>query len=162
MADAEWKYKLTPDDTEKKFYLKGVWNIDFDYEDKFEGGFYTQAELVNYTITYELGSLSGVTNAENPTTYTVESEIDLKAPQVPDGYVFKGWYKSFEDGVYGDKVETLSGSYGNITLFANIAEGYKISVTIDNETPTYYEVDSDNRNFTLPDTPVVYGKEFSG
>lgn len=161
LANAEWKYKLTADGEEKDFYLKGYWNIDFNNDD-FVGAFYTQVDLINYSIHYDISAAAGVTNTENPTTYTVEDEVTLKPPQVPQGYVFKGWYKSFEDGVYSEKVETLVESNGNITLYARIVRGYDISVTVDNQAPVQYLVEEGGEAFTLPELFKVYGKEFVG
>ena len=161
LANAEWKYKLTSEGEEQKFYLKGYWNIDFN-NDEFVGAFYTQADLIDYSIRYDIGTVAGVTNTENPASYTVEDEITLKAPQVPQGYVFKGWYKTFEDGVYSEKVETLVESSGDITLYARIVRGYDISVTVDNQTPMHYLMEEGGEAFTLPEIFTVYGKTFVG
>ncbi len=161
-ANAEWKYKFTPDGEEYTFYLKGYWNIDFNNESGFVGSFYTQADLINYSIHYDIpSSIQGVTNTENPTTYTVEDEIALNAPQVPQGYVFKGWYKNLESGVYSEQVETLKESYGDITLYARIVRGYNVYVTVDNQAPAQY-ASEEGEDFTLPKAPNVYGKEFIG
>ena len=162
-ANAEWKYKLTSDGEEREFYLKGYWNIDFNNDNGYVGTFYTQVDLIDYSINYEFpNAIQGVVNAENPATYTVEDEITLKAPQVPQGYIFKGWYKNLEDGVYSEKVESIEECYGDITLYARIVEGYSISVTIDNGETTYYPLDADSDGFTLPQNLSVYGKEFIG
>lgn len=161
--NVQWKYKLTADSEEKDFYLKGYWNIDFNNENGYVGTFYTQADLINYNVNYVIpNSVQGVVNTANPETYTVEDEIALNAPQVPQGYVFKGWYKNLEDGVYSEQVETIEESYGDITLYARIVEGYDICVTIDDGETTKYAVDADSENFTLPNASSVYGKEFIG
>ena len=162
LANTEWKYKLSDDGEEQKFYLKGYWNIHFNKDGEFVGAFYTQADLIDYSIDYNLGAVAGVTNTENPTTYTIEDEITLKAPQVPQGYVFKGWYKNLEDGVYSEKVEELKESYGDITLYARIVKGYDVYVTVDNQTPVHYPYEEGGEEFTLPEPANVYGKEFVG
>ena len=50
---------------------------------------YAQWELANYPITYE--GLEGADNPDNPTGYTVNDELVLRAPGKRDGYVFGGW-----------------------------------------------------------------------
>ena len=72
-----------------------------------------------YAINYDLGG--GYNNAENPTSYNIESEeIDLEDPYRP-GYTFKGWYDNaaFE----GDAVMViLAGSTGDKTFWAKWEE----------------------------------------
>ena len=161
-ANAEWKYKLTDGGEEQDFYLKGCWNIDFNNDGQFVGAFYTEVELIEYSIHYDISAVAGVTNTENPSVYTVEDEIALKAPQVPNSYIFKGWYKNFENGVYSEKVETIAETTGDITLYARIVKGYDIYVTIDNQAPIHYSLEDGGEAFTLPAPSKVYGKEFIG
>ena len=53
---------------------------------------YAQWELANYPITYE--GLEGADNPDNPTGYTVNDELVLRAPGKRDGYVFGGWWEN--------------------------------------------------------------------
>ena len=70
---------------------------------------------ITYTISYELNG--GTNNAENPTSYTIESAtVTLKAP-TRDGYNFGGW--TFN----GEAIsEIAQGSTGNKTLTATWVE----------------------------------------
>ena len=75
---------------------------------------YAKWTPVSYGITYELDG--GTNHADNPATYTVESnEITLKAP-TKAGYTFGGW---FSDQGYSTEVTTIAaGSTGAKTLYA--------------------------------------------
>ncbi len=79
-----------------------------------------------YTITYQNvdpdsgEELSGV-KASNPSAYTYNAskKVKLKNP-VKNGFVFEGWYRSYDadEGVYADKVTSIpKGSCGDITLY---------------------------------------------
>ena len=66
--------------------------------------------VVSYAITYEY---DGGTQVDNPTSYTIEDEIVLIAPE-KDGYDFDGWFNG------ENKTEKIEkGSYGDITLTAH-------------------------------------------
>ncbi|MCM1267979.1 MAG: InlB B-repeat-containing protein [Bacteroidales bacterium] len=67
-----------------------------------------------YTITYILSG--GKNSAENPSTYTAETETITLQDAVKDGYQFDGWYK---DAAYTQRVtQIVKGSTGNLTLYA--------------------------------------------
>ena len=118
---------------------------------------YSHYALQNYTITYELNG--GINNANNPSSYTVESEkITFKSPS-KTGYVFDGWYtnSSYTDSI--DDIET--GSTGNITLYAKYTPfSYKISynntknMVVDN--PTSYTIESNDIILNPLDNPTNY------
>ena len=68
---------------------------------------------IEYTITYVL---NGGANGDNPTDYTIETDmITLNAPS-RTGYNFLGWYNSEVDGT--KVTEIAKGSTGNLTLHA--------------------------------------------
>ena len=77
-----------------------------------------------YNIDYVLNG--GVNNPENPTTYTVNDNINLK-PAEKEGYEFKGW---FEDKDFkGEPTTTITDRAENITLYAKWEAkpaGYKV------------------------------------
>ena len=60
--------------------------------------FYAKWTPEEYAITYNLDG--GYNNAENPTSYNIESEINLEDPYRP-GYTFKGWYDENDTKVTG-------------------------------------------------------------
>lgn len=67
---------------------------------------------VSYSLTYDLDG--GTNNADNPETYTIESEFDFAAPS-KDGFEFKGWFDE-----EGNPVSSISkGTTGPITLIAH-------------------------------------------
>ena len=106
---------------------------------------YARWEVVTYGVTYELNG--GVNSALNPTTYTVEDNIDLQASakasktvidQSPlsDGsysvkesvteYTFAGWYS---DGDFTNRVTVLSG-VGDMVLYAKWIESTSTTTSV--------------------------------
>ena len=69
-----------------------------------------QWQIVTYTITYDLDG--GTNDESNPATYKITDTVTLAAP-VRGEDVFSGWYLPS-----GQKVERLTGLYGNLTLTA--------------------------------------------
>ena len=66
-----------------------------------------------YNIYYEL---DGVTNGNNPTTYTYGVGVGNLADATKDGHVFTGWYN---DSNFAEKVESISTTQlENVTLYA--------------------------------------------
>lgn len=72
---------------------------------------YAKWSPIQYSITYNLDG--GINNRNNPTTYTIETNIKLKNAK-RKGYKFKGWYN--EDGIKTKEIK--KGNMGNITLSA--------------------------------------------
>ena len=72
---------------------------------------------VTNTVTYVLGD-KGTMPAGSPTTYTVETGLQLPTPtSTNSNYVFSGWYESYDFS--GNRLYRLSvGDYGNKTLYA--------------------------------------------
>ncbi len=69
-----------------------------------------QWQIVTYTVTYNLDG--GTNDASNPATYKITDVVTLAAPvRGEDNFV--GWYLP-----NGQKVERLTGMYGNLTLTA--------------------------------------------
>ena len=86
------KYETVSGSTQKDVSLTAKWNV------------------VSYAINYEY---DGGTRVDNPTSYTIEDEIVLIAPE-KDGYDFDGWFNG------ENKTEKIEkGSYGDITLTAH-------------------------------------------
>ena len=86
------KYGTVSGTTQKDVSLTAKWNV------------------VSYAINYEY---DGGTQVDNPTSYTIEDEIVLIAPE-KDGYDFDGWFNG------ENKTEKIEkGSYGDITLTAH-------------------------------------------
>jgi len=68
--------------------------------------------LNTYSIAYVLNG--GENPSKNPNSYTTEDTLCLK-DAFKDNYTFEGWYKEPE---FINKVETLNGQYGDLTLYA--------------------------------------------
>ena len=74
--------------------------------------FYAKWNAIVYTVDYVL--YEGV-NGDNPTSYTIEDEITLRAA-TRDGYSFGGW---FTDSAFENAIDKIAlGSTGNMTLYA--------------------------------------------
>ena len=76
--------------------------------------FYAKWEVTEYSIEYELDG--GINNAQNPSTYTINSErIVLRAPE-KDEFDFDGWYS---DEAFTNRItEIAAGSVGNVKVYA--------------------------------------------
>jgi uncharacterized repeat protein (TIGR02543 family) len=85
--------------------------------------FYAKWTPVSYTITY---NLDGENAAENPASYTVESEaITLAAPS-RTGYSFLGWYDNAN--LSGSVFNSIpAGSTGNKTFWAKWTSAYNVT-----------------------------------
>ena len=109
---------------------------------------YAQWIPVTYKITYNLGK--NLVNEENPTTYTIEDEIELQTP-VRTGYVFEGWYK---DSGYQTVITRIpKGSIGNITLYAKMTPYmYHVSFNANGGTGTVQTLSNCayGQTYTLP------------
>lgn len=82
-------------------------------------------EPIEYIITYDLNG--GNDNGDNPSTYTVESNIELK-PAVHNTLHFIGWSYN------GTIIENLNGLMGNITLIAMWTDTLTISISSEFDT----------------------------
>ena len=68
-----------------------------------------------YTITYVLDG--GTNDANNPTSYTVETETITLADATKTGYTFGGWYA--DENCIGNRItQIVNGTSGDITLYA--------------------------------------------
>ena len=68
---------------------------------------YAKWVAIEYEVEYVIPEGFGQPNSENPTKYTVDQKIVLKAPlEIKAGYDFKGW---FTDGTYTQQIEGLEG-----------------------------------------------------
>ena len=115
---------------------------------------YPVVNAIKYKIIYDLDG--GVNNTSNPSTYTIEDEVTLKAP-TKDDYAFDGWYVNDSSELIKEyKIE--AGSTGDIRLKANYIHG-KINVIFD-----YPGIDEQiidyNSKCTKPADPYKIGDTF--
>lgn len=114
--------------------------------------------LVHYEIKYNDVSVNN-----NPTSYTIEDEINLNYPE-KQGFTFAGWIGSNGNKIQGN-VSILKGSYGNKEYTAIYNETpYNLTYNLqggllNNPNPTNYYVNSES--FTL-NNPIKEGYTFSG
>ncbi len=136
-GDNEKKYETVSGDMQKNISLKAEWSV------------------VSYTITYDLG---GGSEANNPTSYTIEEEITL-LDAAKDGYAFDGWYYGS-----GKKIEVIAkGSSGNLALHA-VWTATAYTITLDAKNGSYattltYTIE--NESVALPQ-PERTGYTFAG
>lgn len=107
---------------------------------------------VTYSISYELNG--GTNAADNPSNYTVESDIITLNSPAKDGYGFEGWYDSVS---FSKKVTQIqSGSNGNKKLYAKWTPiVYSISYILNGginsqENLESYTIESDSFTLRLP------------
>ena len=128
---------------------------------------YAVWQLKNYSLSYNYytdngSSLSGVTKANNPSSYNVETPtITLQAPS-KTGYTFEGWYRERE--FINPVTEITQGSTGDIRLYAKFSLiPYTITYELDGGTngdnPSTYNVTTST--FTLQ-APTKDGYTFDG
>ena len=122
-----------------------------DDETKIEAGdevtgnitLYAKWTADTYTIAY---NLNGGNNADNPTSYNIEtSTITLFSP-TKTGYTFGGWYT--DEAFTNAKTQIAKGSTGDITLHAKwTADTYTIAYNLNDgennaDNPTSYNVET--------------------
>ena len=115
---------------------------------------YAQWTPTNYTITYDLDG--GTNDSANPTSYTVEDSITLKAP-TKTGYTFNGWTL---DGKTITEIKDLTGDITLIATWTPIT--YSITYNLDGGSatnPISYTIETES--FTL-NNPVKDGYTFTG
>ena len=114
-----------------------------------------------YTITYNL--YEGENNADNPTSYNIETRTITLFSPTKTGYTFGGWYT--DEAFTNAKTQIANGSTGDITLHAKwTADTYTITYNLndgENNTnnPTSYTVETEK--ITLAD-PTRTGYTFGG
>ena len=99
------------------WYLDGEFNNEYDFNSEVTAALtlYAKWNRETYTITYHLDG--GENDANNPSTYTVESATINLANPTKVGYTFNGWYSNGE--FTGDQVAQIAhGSTGNVSLYA--------------------------------------------
>ena len=94
------------------------------------GDIWALFSLNTYTITYV--GLDGAKNDPlNPSSYTVEDTVELKAAENKDGQYFAGWHS---DAQFNERINTIPlGTTGNITLYAKYiseANNYKLTYIV--------------------------------
>ncbi len=113
---------------------------------------------IPYKIEYVLDG--GINNSENPSTYTIEDTVYLKAP-TKESHEFEGWYKdpNFKEAVFS----ISEGVSGKITLYAKWRFAYKIEYELNGGINS-----PDNLGYYIPEEEVVLyeptrdGYEFLG
>ena len=108
---------------------------------------YTKYTLNTYTIAYVLDG--GTNNPSNPSSYNVHSDTISLANASKENFEFLGWYR---ENTFTNKVtQIVSGSTGDITLYAKYEEILPDSLTI-----TYHlnggENNSSNPNYYTAET----------
>lgn len=84
---------------------------------------YAKWEPIKYTITYNTYSDVDVPSS----TYTIEKEVTLPAPQ-RSAYSFAGWYES--DRLEGEPIMAIAkGTIGNKTLYAKWSAGSVVTIS---------------------------------
>ena len=105
-----------------------------------DGSYATRCIAVNYDINYYMRG--GTNNANNPSTYTVESSTITLQDPTKTGYKFGGWYDNYS--LTGSAItEIVAGSTGNKSLYAKWVPAYNIH---------YYE----DANTAMNGSPVQY------
>nr|MBP3282338.1 InlB B-repeat-containing protein [Treponema sp.] len=110
-------------------------------------------EAIEYTINYELNG--GKNSAENPQSYTIESDSFSFAAPTRTGYKFSGWYET-EDFAGSSTAGIESGSFGDKTLYAKWeAVSYTISYVLNggensSENRSEYTIESDSITLASP------------
>lgn len=115
---------------------------------------YPIIKAIEYKIIYDLDG--GVNNIDNPSTYTIEDEVNIKAPTKED-YAFTGWNVNSDTTlVQNYKIE--KGSTGDILFKANYVIG-KVNVIFDYEGIEMQTIDY-NTKCSKPTDPVKAGDTF--
>ncbi|MCR5462502.1 MAG: InlB B-repeat-containing protein [bacterium] len=115
---------------------------------------YPLIKPIQYKIIYELDG--GKNNLDNPSFYTIEDEVIIKAPD-KKYFAFAGWTS---DTITTPTTEYVieKGSYGDLTLTANYINGMVNVIFdwpgIDMQTIEY------NTKCTKPDDPIKLGDTF--
>lgn len=109
---------------------------------------YAKWAIANYAITYNLNG--GINNDSNPSTYTVENTISLKAP-TRVGYAFDGWYK---DSKFTTKITKITlGSTGKVTLYAKWVISTAPKIKVENTNYKLVTISFTNNSF---DKYIIY------
>ncbi|MBP5602499.1 MAG: InlB B-repeat-containing protein [Treponema sp.] len=129
---------FTPPATTRTGYNFGTWKTDSDEElaspytfgaqNKTYNAYWTP---INYTITYELDG--GTNHTDNPSTYTILSEITFKTPTKANA-VFGGWYtdSSFTTAITEIPLGTYEAPGADpLTLYAKWQYNQDFEATID-------------------------------
>ena len=91
--------------------------------------------LDTHTITYNLNG--GTNSADNPATFTFESDVITLADPTKAGYDFQGWFK--ENTFVNQVTEIATGTYEDVVLYAKFNAG-DVEITFDhNDSKTLME-----------------------
>ena len=99
--------------------------------------YYAKWTPINYTITYELDG--GTNHTDNPSTYTILSEITLKTPTKANA-VFGGWYtdSSFTTAITEIPLGTYEASGADpLTLYAKWQYNQPFNISINTESSAF-------------------------
>ncbi len=155
------KWNTAADGSGTAYFPESSYNLNDNLD------LYAIWQLKNYSVSYnyytDSGSyLSGVTAADNPSEYNIEtSTFTLQAPS-KTGYTFDGWYSERE---FVNRVTEINqGSTGDIRLYAKFSPTpYAITYELDGGTngdnPSTYNVTTST--FTLQ-APTKDGFYFGG
>ncbi|MBO5274529.1 MAG: InlB B-repeat-containing protein [Clostridia bacterium] len=110
--------------------INGGSKIDLETEFHTDTTIYAQWTAISYPISYHLDG--GRNHADNPVSYSINSDTILILSLVRDGYSFMGWYDN--EQLTGNSITSIpAGSTGDVTLWAkweeNVPEKYSVTVT---------------------------------
>lgn len=138
---------------------ENVWDFDTDVvTDPLT--LYAKWMLVNYDITYELDG--GSNHKENPSVYTVEDEVTLKAP-TKENYEFLGWTYKGEDTP--QKIVTIAkGTHAAVSYTAHLKlNEYTVNFhTNSKDVITSITVEHGGKATRPKDDPAKEGYVFNG
>ena len=102
---------------------------------------------VTCKVTYSLNTFSinyitprGVSNPNNPTSYTYLDSFSLSEPTIDKGYYFVGYYETFNPVTkeYSDPINSIKiNSVGNKTIYSKVEQIPESGVTFKNVFATY-------------------------
>ena len=124
--------------------------------------FYAIWEPIEFIISYE--NLNGALNAENPTSYNIESNIELAELSGLAGYKFKSWYNNSDLADNHKQSSITAGTVGNKTFYAGWDKlTYNVIINVDNNQTSYSYTIDDISNVdlnTIKSNISVAGKTF--
>lgn len=147
------------------YYFVG-WSLDADTYEAFDFRstatltddltLYAFWEEISYPVSYNLDG--GANNGANPTSFTVNDDIELLAPSKA-GYYFDGWYTS---GDFTDRIYCITGRSAALELYAKfLPDTYTVYFMVDNYIYNSQLVIFPN-TAVAPLAPVLYDYDFEG
>jgi len=119
---------------------------------------YAKWTLANYTVTYNLDG--GVNEGNNPTSFTMNSDLPLFEPSKP-GFRFAGWYT--DANFTGSPITSIAlGTNNNLNLFAKWDAPVELTFDSNGGSSIASISDFSDEAITLPTAPTRSGYTFAG